>query len=243
MATVETDGMIKPLGAHKRGNTKNDWLNSYHSFSFGSYRNPDYMNFGNLRVINEDFVAPGAGFDTHSHKDMEIITLVLEGALEHKDSLGNGSVIHAGDVQRMSAGTGIEHSEFNHSKTEPVHFYQIWLFPSAKDLEPGYEQKSFAPPPDDKLRLIASRDGAHNSVSVNQDVMLYHGRKTENIRKIMKYTLAPGRKAWVQLMRGKIIVNGYQRVQEGDGIALEDVPIIEIRTLEQGGEFLLFDMG
>jgi redox-sensitive bicupin YhaK (pirin superfamily) len=166
--------MITIRKAKERGHANHGWLNTYHTFSFANYYDPKHMGFRSLRVINEDRVSPGNGFGTHGHRDMEIITYVLEGALEHKDSIGTGSVIERGDVQRMSAGTGIRHSEFNHSKTEPVHFLQIWLLPETEGLPPSYEQQNFSPAKTPgKLQLVAARDGREGAVTVHQDVDLY----------------------------------------------------------------------
>ncbi len=209
------------LRAHdQRGRTKFDWLDSSHTFSFGDYRDPDHMGFRTLRVINEDYVVPGRGFSPHSHRDMEIISLVLDGALEHKDSTGTSSVIRPGDVQRMSAGTGITHSEWNHSKTEEVHFLQIWIVPDRRDLPPGYEQKSI---PEKtrrgRLVLLASRDGQDGSVSLHQDVALL-GTRLDPGQPVV-HVPAPGRHAWVHVARGAATLNGRPLVA-GDGAAVRD---------------------
>jgi hypothetical protein len=211
--------MIKIRKAEDRGSVDIGWLDSKHSFSFGRYHDPDYMGFESLRVINDDRVAPGGGFDTHPHKDMEIISYVLEGALEHKDSMGNGSVIKPGDVQRMSAGTGVTHSEFNPSQDESAHFLQIWVMPSAKGLEPSYEQKNFSF--EDKkgqLKLVASKDGRDGSVSVNQDVDMYAACLDGG--DCIEYSLQDSRKVWVQVARGTISLNG-EELNSGDGAAIE----------------------
>jgi len=223
----------------ERGKANFGWLQSRHSFSFGHYYDPAHMGFGPLRVINEDRVAPGGGFPTHPHSDMEIISYVLEGALEHKDSIGTGSVIRPGDLQRMSAGTGIRHSEFNASDKEPVHFLQIWIIPERAGLEPGYEQKSFSE--DEKrgqLRLIASRDGRDGSVTIHQDAALYAALLESGER--VSHTIHEGRGAWVQVARGSIAVNG-QLLEAGDGVAIEDVGDVEIEG-KDSAEVLVFDL-
>jgi redox-sensitive bicupin YhaK (pirin superfamily) len=224
--------------AAARGNTRIDWLNSQHTFSFGEYYDPARMGFRTLRVINDDRVAPGGGFPTHGHSDMEILSYVLEGALEHRDSIGTGSVIRPGDVQRMTAGTGVRHSEFNASRTEPVHFLQIWLLPERRGLPPGYEQKAF---PDaersDRLRLVGSRDGREGSVTIHQDVDLYAAVLAEG--QTATLALRPGRHAWVHVARGAATVNG-KRLLEGDGAALSDERALSL--VGHGGEVLVFDL-
>lgn len=225
--------------AEERGLANFGWLDSRHSFSFGHYYDPRHMGFGALRVINEDRVQPGQGFDTHGHKDMEIISYVIEGALEHKDSIGNGSVIRPGDVQRMTAGTGVRHSEFNASKTEPVHFLQIWILPEAQNLTPGYEQKYFSPDQkQEQLRLIGSRDGREGSVTIHQDVNLYAANLAAG--ETVEHTLAAGRRAWVQLVRGSVQVND-QQLYPGDGIAITDITQISL-TGTDNSELLVFDL-
>ncbi len=230
--------MILIRKAEDRGVTQTGWLDSRHSFSFAHYYDPKHMGFSPLRVNNDDRVAPGGGFPRHPHGNMEIVTYVLEGALEHKDSLGNGSVIRAGEVQRMSAGTGIEHSEFNHSQTGPVHFLQIWIKPEAYGIKPGYEQKSFAPQGESGFTLIASRDGREGSVTIHQDTALSLGRlrKGEEISR----PLGAGRCAWLQMTRGSALL-GEHLLGAGDGAALKDEAQIAIRAPEDA-EFLLFDM-
>jgi len=226
--------------AEDRGLANLGWLNSRHTFSFGQYYDPQFMGLGPLRVINEDRVQPGQGFDTHGHRDMEIISYVLEGALEHKDSIGTGSVIRPGHVQRMSAGTGVRHSEFNHSDAEPVHFLQIWILPEQEGLEPSYEQKTF--PAADKqgqLCLIGSRDGRDGSVRIHQDVNLYATLLAEN--EAITHALTAGRKVWVQVARGSVRVNGDQ-LSAGDGVAIAEPGNITI-TGTSDAEVLLFDMG
>lgn len=231
--------MIIPRLSQDRGTTKIDWLDSRHSFSFGDYYDPNFVRFGPLRVINEDVVAPGQGFGMHGHRDMEIITYVLSGELAHKDSLGNGETIRPGEVQRMSAGTGIEHSEFNKSRSDPVHLLQIWIHPDKKSLAPSYEQKAYAPSDLlNKLRLVASQDGRDGSVTVHQDVELYASRMESG--KHIAFDLKPERKAWLQVALGDVSVNG-QQLAEGDGAAILDEKDIKIES-SGGAEFLLFDM-
>ncbi|MGO9983197.1 MAG: pirin family protein [Rhodomicrobium sp.] len=229
--------MIEIRKSEDRGRTQTGWLDSRHSFSFAHYYDPAHMGFGPLRVINEDRVAPGAGFPRHAHDNMEIVSFVLEGSLEHKDSLGKGSVIRAGDVQRMSAGTGIEHSEFNPSKTEPVHFLQIWFLPEAYGIKPGYEQRSLGCGRDG-LVLIASRDGREGSVTIHQDVSFFAARlkKGEQVSR----PLGKGRIAWLQVARGTVALGGYE-LKAGDGAALKDEAAIPVSAQEDAG-FLLFDM-
>ena len=231
--------MLNIRRSDERGRSRFDWLQSSHTFSFGSYYDPQHMGYGSLRVINDDHVIPGAGFGTHPHKDMEIVSYVLEGALEHRDSMGNGSVIRPGDVQRMSAGTGVTHSEYNHSKNEPVHFLQIWFLPERGGLQPGYEQKTFSE--DEKrgrFRLVASRQGSDGSVRLNQDVNmlvgLFDGEEEATL------TLAEGRTAWLHVARGAVSVNG-QRLKAGDG-ANVDAP--ESLSFSEGdsAEVIVFDM-
>jgi len=225
--------------AQSRGHADHGWLDSFHSFSFAHYYDPAYMGFGPLRVINEDRVQPGAGFDTHGHSDMEIISYVLEGALEHKDSLGTGSVIRPGDVQRISAGSGIRHSEFNHSKTEPVHFLQIWIIPENKGLTPSYEQKSFnAAEKRGKLRLIASRNGRDGSVTIHRDVDLYATILSPGQK--LTHTLSARRGAWVQVARGSVVFNS-KLLKAGDGVAIDAPDTLQIEG-KQEAEVLLFDI-
>jgi redox-sensitive bicupin YhaK (pirin superfamily) len=223
----------------ERGPTRIGWLDSKHTFSFGSFHDPRFMGFGPLRVINEDKVTPGAGFDTHSHRDMEIISYVLDGALEHKDSIGTGSIIRPGDVQRMSAGTGVAHSEFNASKTDPVHFLQIWILPERQGLPASYEQKSFTEAEKrGALALVGARDGRDGAVTIHQDVDLYAGLFDGD--ESARFTLREGRIAWVQIARGSVLVNG-ERLEAGDGAALKDVGAIEL-TGGVDAEALVFDM-
>ncbi|NJL36659.1 MAG: pirin family protein [Leptolyngbyaceae cyanobacterium RM2_2_4] len=232
--------MITIRPAQERGAANFGWLDSRHTFSFGNYYDPRYIGFADLRVINEDKVTPGKGFGTHGHRDMEIVSYVLEGSLEHKDSIGTGSVIRPGDVQRMSAGTGIQHSEFNASHTDPVHFLQIWILPEQKGIEPGYEQKNFSDAEKrGTLRLVGSRDGRDGSITIHQNVDLYasvlHEGDTVNHR------LAEGRVAWVQVARGAVQLNG-QTLAAGDGAAVSEESEITLQGTAQDAEVLLFDM-
>lgn len=225
--------------AEERGHVNHGWLNSYHTFSFGDYYDPRHMGFSNLRVINDDTVSPRGGFGTHGHRDMEIISYVLDGALRHEDSLGNGSVIRPGDVQRMSAGTGVRHSEFNASDLEAVHFLQIWLIPEVNGLKPSYEQKAFSD--EDKrgrLRLVGSRDGREGSVTIHQNVDLYATRLLDGDR--VRHQLAAGRKGWVQVAKGRAMFNG-EPLEPGDGVAIEGPVTIALAGLSDA-ELLLFDM-
>jgi redox-sensitive bicupin YhaK (pirin superfamily) len=232
--------MLAIRHSEDRGLANFGWLNSRHTFSFGHYYDPNFMGFGPLRVINEDRVQPAQGFDTHGHSDMEIISYVLDGALEHKDSMGNGSVIRPGDVQRMSAGTGVRHSEFNASDSDPVHFLQIWILPERKSLEPSYEQKHFAE--DDKrgrLRLVGSRDGRDGSVTIHQDADLYATVLGDG--DTVSHELAEGRKGWVQVAKGSAMLN-EQLLDAGDGVAVEGPATIGLTSTSET-EILLFDMG
>ena len=231
--------MIRVRPAGERGKTQTGWLDSRHTFSFGDYHDPQNMGFSHLRVINEDRVRPGAGFPTHSHRDMEIITYVLEGALAHKDSTGTSSVIRVGDVQRMSAGTGISHSEYNASQTEPVHFLQIWIVPNETGLQPGYEQRSLnLEKNSSKWVLIAARDGREGAVKVHQDVELYLAAISAGQQ--LNYRLKPGRQAWLQVTRGTATINGTL-VGAGDGVSVSEEEILEV-TAAQVAELLLFNL-
>ena len=222
-----------------RGHADHGWLNSWHTFSFAGYHDPQHMGFSDLRVINDDRVQPGQGFGTHGHRDMEIITYVLDGALEHKDSMGNGSVIRPGDVQRMSAGKGVRHSEFNASQSAPVHLLQIWIEPNVTGIDPGYEEKHFS---DDekraRLRLIASPDGRDGSVKIHQNAQMYaallDGADT------VIHTVAAGRKTYVHVARGAVTVNG-QSLNGGDGARIHDESRIVFSDAQQA-EVLLFDL-
>jgi redox-sensitive bicupin YhaK (pirin superfamily) len=231
--------MLEMRKAGERGHADHGWLRSFHSFSFADYYDPRHTGFGPLVVINEDRVQPGKGFGTHGHRDMEIVSYVLEGALEHKDSLGNGSVIRPGDVQRMSAGTGVRHSEFNASDKDPVHFLQIWIEPARAGITPGYEQKAFAEA--DKrgqLRLVASPDGADGSLTIHQDARLYATILEPG--QTVTHPLARGRHAWVQVTRGTLTVNG-EPLAQGDGAAISDEATISLIG-ETDAEALLFDL-
>jgi quercetin 2,3-dioxygenase len=232
--------MLTIRKATERGVSKFSWLDSKHSFSFGAYRDPHQMGFSDLRVINEDRVLPGAGFGAHSHRDMEIISYVLSGELAHQDSMGNGSLIRPGDVQRMSAGTGVTHSEMNPSAESPVHFLQIWILPETAGLKPGYEQKHFdLAEGQDQWRLIGSRDGREQSVTIHQDVSLY--RATLNAGSQLSYDLAADRRAWLQVTQGALIANEVELVA-GDGAAIADIPLLSLKGIEAGTEVLLFDL-
>ena len=230
--------MIQLRKAADRGHARYDWLDTWHTFSFDSYYDPAHSGFRSLRVINEDFVQPGQGFGMHPHRDMEIITYVLEGALEHRDSMGNGSVIHAGELQRMSAGTGIEHSEFNPSATEPVHLYQIWLRPEKRGIEPSYEERSFsAAEKQGKLLLVAAAD-AGGAMQINQDARVYLSSLGDGEQ--IEHAIEPGRHAWVQSLRGAVEINGM-RLDTSDGAAVSDEASIALRA-SGPAEIMLFDM-
>ncbi len=232
--------MLTIRHAGERGTANLGWLDSRHTFSFGHYYDPDHMGFGPLRVINEDRVRPGAGFDTHGHRDMEIISYVLEGALEHKDSIGTGSVIRPGDVQVMSAGTGIRHSEFNHSKNEPVHFLQIWVLPDREGLSPRYDQKTFADAEKrGRLRLVGSPDGRDGSIVIHQDAKIFAALLNSGDE--VAHVLQPGRKGWVQIVRGAVEVNG-EPLRAGDGVAVENVPALAVSSRADDSEILVFDL-
>ncbi len=232
--------MITVRPAAERGPTQLDWLDSRHSFSFAEYYDPRHMGFRMLRVINEDWVAPGRGFDTHGHKDMEIITYVLDGALQHRDSMGNGTVIRPGEVQVMGAGTGVRHSEFNASAETPVHLLQIWILPDAKGLAPRYDQKAY--PREERLgrfRLVGSKDGRDGSLVINQDAAL-HASILE-AGQSATLTLAPGRHAWVQVARGAVEVNGTP-LAEGDGAAVTRETVLTVAATTPEAELLVFDL-
>lgn len=223
----------------ERGHANHGWLDSHHTFSFASYHDPAHMHFRKLRVINDDRVIPGSGFGTHPHQDMEIISYVVDGAIEHKDSMGHVSVLRKGEVQRMSAGTGLTHSEYNHSDTELLRFLQIWVLPGQKGLTPEYEQKSYV----DRLQpnepcLIVSADGRDDSVLIHQDVSLYTVHMTEG--GVLDYIIKDGRYTWLQLVKGEITVNG-QAMQGGDGLAVENEHGLKISS-QQASELLIFDL-
>jgi redox-sensitive bicupin YhaK (pirin superfamily) len=232
--------MLKHRRAEERGRANFGWLDSRHTFSFGHYYDPDHVGFGPLRVINDDRVAPGAGFPAHPHANMEIVSYVLEGALEHKDSLGTGSVIRPGDVQRMSAGTGVRHSEYNPSATEAVHFLQIWILPERTGIAPSYEQKTFATEEKrGRLRLIGSRGGRDGSVTIHRDVDIYATLPGEG--GTVRHELRTGRMAWVQVAAGSAKLNG-QQLYPGDGVAIEEAGELTIEGTSADAELLLFDM-
>ena len=231
--------MITIRKSNQRGHFDHGWLNTYHTFSFDQYYDPRYMGFRSLRVINEDFVAPGHGFPMHGHRDMEIITYILEGALKHEDSMGNGSVIRPGDVQRMTAGTGVRHSERNASDRERVHLLQIWILPNAEELTPGYEQKAFSEEERrGQLRLMASNDGRDDSVRLNQDVSLFASilDADQELERVMD----PARYAWIQIARGAISING-ENAEQGDGVVVVGESTLRIKAREDA-EVLLFDL-
>lgn len=231
--------MIVRRPANERGRTKIGWLDSWHSFSFGDYYDPAHVEFRSLRVLNDDRIAAGQGFGMHPHRDMEIITYMVSGALEHKDSLGTGSVIRPGEVQRMSAGTGIRHSEFNPSPTMPAHLLQIWLMPERHGLTPGYEQKAFPEAErHNRWRLVASRDGRDGSVTVHQDVAMYV--TILDAGKEVSHTLSRGRHAWLQVARGAVTLNG-ETLKTGDGAAVSDESALSV-TATEGSELVLFDL-
>ncbi len=231
--------MITIRKANDRGHADHGWLDSYHTFSFADYFDPQHMGFRSLRVINEDRVSPGKGFGTHPHRDMEIISYVLDGRLEHKDSMGTGSVIQPGDVQRMSAGSGVLHSEFNGSKTEPVHFLQIWIVPAERGIAPSYEQKTYgAAEKRGTLRVVASPDGRDGSVLVHADAVLRAGLFTKG--ESAELELTPGRHAWVHVARGSVRVNGKDLVA-GDAAALSDEAKVRVEGVD-AAEVLVFDL-
>jgi redox-sensitive bicupin YhaK (pirin superfamily) len=231
--------MLTPRFAEERGAANFGWLDTRHTFSFGHYYDPRHMGFGPLRVINEDHIRPAAGFPTHGHNDMEIVTYIVDGALEHKDSTGTGSVIRPGDVQRMTAGTGIRHSEFNASQTVPVHLLQIWILPEENGLAPGYEEKHFATEEKrGRLRLIASRDGRQGSLTIRQDVDLFGTVLDEG--ETVTHETRPERKLWMQLVWGTVEVNGH-KARAGDGLAIENESRLAVAATSEA-ELLLFDM-
>lgn len=231
--------MILIRKAEDRGHANHGWLNTYHTFSFGTYQDPQHTRFRTLRVMNEDIVQPGQGFGTHPHNDMEIVTYVLEGALEHKDSMGNGEVLRPGEFQRMSAGTGITHSEFNPSSDEPVHLYQIWLFPEQKGIDPSYEQKRFAEEErHNRLRLVASRDAADGSLLIHQDARIYLVTLNEGVS--ITHNLNSDRHAWLQVLRGSATLNG-QPLNTSDGVAISEETTLEV-TATESAEVMLFDL-
>lgn len=230
--------MITMRAANERGHANHGWLDSYHTFSFANYYDPRHMGVSVLRVINDDTVAPGAGFGTHGHADMEIISYVLSGALEHKDSIGNGSIIRPGELQRMSAGSGIRHSEFNASQKEAVNFLQIWIVPNVSGIQPSYEQKNFSAELPGRLRLVASPDGRDGSVRLHQDACMYVGKPEDG--QTLNHTLARGRSAYVHVARGQLELNGLN-MQAGNGATVTDESVISVTGKDQA-EVLLFDL-
>jgi redox-sensitive bicupin YhaK (pirin superfamily) len=231
--------MIDIIPSESRGSADHGWLKAKHTFSFADYYDPTRVHFGTLRVINEDRIAPGQGFGTHPHRDMEIVTYIISGAIEHKDSMGNGTVIRAGEVQRMTAGTGVQHSEFNHSPEEELHLLQIWIFPESKNLEPGYEQKLFSQEQKhNRLCLIASRDGRDGSLTIHQDVDLYASILDTGER--VSIADAEGRRVFVQVVSGKLEVNG-EKLAAGDGMKIQNESSVKLEALDRA-EFLLFNL-
>ena len=231
--------MLKVRKATERGHADHGWLDTNHTFSFSSYYDPQHMGFRSLRVMNEDRVAPGKGFGTHQHNDMEIVSYVLDGALEHKDSLGNGEVLRPGEFQRITAGTGITHSEFNPSTEEPTHFYQIWLRPKREGIEPSYEQKSFDPASrQNQLQLVASPDGAEGSLLIHQEAKIFLANIAAGQK--LAYHLPDARHAWLQILRGTIEVNGEELVTS-DGVAISEEVAIELTAISDA-EIMLFDL-
>ncbi len=231
--------MIQVRPSEERGHFDFGWLNTYHTFSFGDYYDPEHMGFRALRVVNEDRVQPDQGFGTHPHSNMEILTVVLEGALQHKDSMGNGSVISPGDIQRMSAGTGVTHSEFNPSSREGVHFYQIWLLPERKGIPPGYEQKAFTEKEKQgRLLLVASGEGKDGALKIHQDAKLFLSSLKSG--ESVTHALKPNRHAWLQVAKGLISLNGRE-LKAGDGAAVSEETALEVKAQNES-EILLFDL-
>jgi quercetin 2,3-dioxygenase len=230
--------MISVRKSQERGHTHISWLNSFHTFSFGEYYDPKHMGFSTLRVINEDTVQPGMGFGTHAHRDMEIISYVVDGTMEHRDSMGNGSLIKPGEIQRMSAGMGVRHSEFNHSQEDSLHFLQVWIIPNAVNITPSYEQKAI-PKQINQLILIGSEQGRDQAITIHQDVQLYAGYFTKEAETI--YIPKDHRSIWIQLIRGEIEVNS-RRLLPGDGASVVNEKQIRI-VCKASAEFLLFDLG
>ncbi len=224
--------------ANERGHAEHGWLDTYHTFSFANYYDPEWMGFRTLRVLNDDRVMPGMGFGTHSHRDMEILTCVLSGALEHKDSMGNGRIIRPGEVQYMAAGTGVQHSEFNPSGAEPVHFLQIWILPERQGLKPRYAEKSLSNAPAGRFNLVASKAGRDGSLAINQDADLYVARM--DVGNEASHTLKPGRHAWVHVAEGEVKLNGAT-LQSGDAAGLSDEPLVRLAAAKPS-QVLLFDL-
>ena len=230
--------MITLRKSEERGHIKHGWLDTFHTFSFGDYHDPDHENFRSLRVINEDTIAGGQGFGMHPHRNMEIITYIVSGELAHKDSLGSNGVIKSGEIQHMSAGSGVMHSEFNSSKTEPVHLLQIWITPDRPNVKPSYDQQPIPDLSNGELELIADRAGTNGAMKIEQDVKLYAAKFPD--KKSVSYDVAEGRHAWLQLIKGSIELNG-QRLEPGDGAAVSDERRLQLSS-ESGAEFLLFDL-
>jgi len=231
--------MIIKRQSNDRGHADFGWLDSRHSFSFGEYYDPNFMGFRSLRVINDDIVAAGKGFDTHPHRDMEIITYVIEGAIEHRDSLGTGSVIHAGDIQRMTAGSGIRHSEFNPSATDSLRLLQIWIKPSQAGLKPGYQEKSFsAVDKQNRVCMVVSPDGQHDTIQINQDAFMYVAKFDAGHQDSV--SLTAGRHAWIQMIEGDLFVNGT-KLEQGDGAAISNETTLKLKA-GAACHFLLFDL-
>ncbi len=231
--------MLQVRKAHERGHANHGWLDTYHTFSFADYYDPAHLGFRSLRVINEDWVEPGSGFGMHGHRDMEIVTCVLEGALEHRDSMGNGAVLRPGEFQRMSAGTGIRHSEFNPSASERVHLYQVWLLPERNGLRPSYEQKAFNPEGHrGTLRLVASPDATEEALTIHADVRVYLATLAPG--EAVSHRLAPLRHAWLQVLRGRVDANGVA-LDTSDGLAISDEAVLSV-TGTSASEVMLFDL-
>jgi redox-sensitive bicupin YhaK (pirin superfamily) len=230
--------MIQIRKSSERGHANHGWLDSYHTFSFADYYDPEHTNFRSLRVINEDRVAPTMGFGMHPHRDMEIITYVVDGALRHRDSMGNTAVMRGGDVQRISAGAGITHSEVNESASEPVHFLQIWIMPEHKNAKPAYAEKSFAKVEPGQFHLVTSKTGRHGSISINQDADLYLAKLKAG--ESVKHAFAEGRKGWLQVIDGELEING-EHLASGDAAAITKTDALVI-TASKPGQFLLFDL-
>lgn len=230
--------MMKIRKANERGHAEHGWLDSYHTFSFASYHDPHWMGYRSLRVINDDLVMPGMGFDTHPHRDMEIITYILSGQLEHRDSMGNGRVIKPGDVQYMAAGTGVMHSEFNPSKDEAVHLLQIWIMPDRKGASPRYAEKAMANIAPGTLRLVTSKAGRDGSISINQDADLWLAKLVP--KQALTHELVPGRNAWIHVAEGEVVLNG-RTLQSGDAAAVSDERKLEL-IATRDSQVLLFDL-
>lgn len=232
--------MLQPVKGNTRGHADHGWLNTYHTFSFANYHDPEMMGFRSLRVINEDRVTAGRGFGTHAHTDMEILSYVVEGSIAHKDSIGSEKILRPHEWQRMTAGSGIRHSEYNPSKTDKLHFYQIWILPEKEDLEPNYEQKMFAP--EDKrgrLKLVASKDAREGSLKINQDVAVYNSILDKD--EVVTYALAEKRYGWLQVVKGSVELNG-ETLNASDGAAISQEMLLKIKAVENDTEFILFDL-